>query len=250
MRKILKRCIFVLLIMILGGVYIGGKTFSSNKSTDKQIERYAKTNGINISEYPEELIALYDRNPETKEFVLGYAENKNKEHTINLSSYVNSKTVPLLMQWDMAWGYTDYAGSIMGLSGCGPTCLSMVLIYETGNVDMNPKAVAEFATSQGYAVNGQGTGWALFSEGGKKLGLDVTELPLDENRIIKNLQVGNPIICAMGPGDFTTTGHFIVLTGYSDGKIKVNDPNSYQNSQRLWDYDQIAGQIKNLWAFR
>lgn len=44
----------------------------------------------------------------------------------------------------------------------------------------------------------------------------------------------------MRPGDFTTIGHFILLTGVEDGKIKVNDPNSKIRSSKLWDYDVIA----------
>ncbi|MCD8152609.1 MAG: C39 family peptidase [Clostridiales bacterium] len=37
----------------------------------------------------------------------------------------------------------------------------------------------------------------------------------------------------MGPGDFTTGGHFIVLTGIdSDGNVIVNDPNSRINSEK------------------
>ena len=106
------------------------------------------------------------------------------------------------------------------------------------------------AASHGYASDGNGSYWSLFSEGGASLGLDVTEIPLDEQRIIDNLQVGNPIVAVLGPGDFTTTGHFIVLTAYQDGQIKVNDPNSRENSEKLWDYDRISGQIKNLWVFR
>ena len=74
--------------------------------------------------------------------------------------------------------------------------------------------------------------------------------PLDENRIRTNLEAGVPVICVMGPGDFTTSGHFIVLTGLDDGKFRVNDPNSIANSEKLWSYEQIAGQIKNLWAIR
>ena len=54
----------------------------------------------------------------------------------------------------------------------------------------------------------------------------------------------------MGPGDFTTTGHFIVLVGYENGKIKVNDPNSIKNSEKEWTYEQIKDQIRNLWAIR
>ena len=58
------------------------------------------------------------------------------------------------------------------------------------------------------------------------------------------------MICVMGPGDFTATGHFIVMTGLKDGLICVNDPNSRANSQKLWDFDQISDQIRNLWVIR
>ena len=53
----------------------------------------------------------------------------------------------------------------------------------------------------------------------------------------------------MRKGDFTTTGHFIVLVGIEDGKIKVNDPNSKERSNLLWDYERLEYQIKTLWEF-
>ena len=52
----------------------------------------------------------------------------------------------------------------------------------------------------------------------------------------------------MGPGDFTSSGHYIVLTGYSDGAFSVNDPYSINNSNKKWTYEQIESQIKNIWA--
>ena len=83
-----------------------------------------------------------------------------------------------------------------------------------------------------------------------KLGLDVTEIPLVKKRIMDNLEVDNPIICSMRAGDFTTTGHYIVLVGCEDGLIRVNDPNSYINSEKLWSYEQLEPQIRNLWVIR
>jgi hypothetical protein len=54
----------------------------------------------------------------------------------------------------------------------------------------------------------------------------------------------------MGPGDFTTTGHFIVLTGVNaDGSITVNDPNSRENSRTDWDLQTIMSQTRNLWSY-
>ena len=48
--------------------------------------------------------------------------------------------------------------------------------------------------------------------------------------------------------DFTTTGHYIVLVGTEDGLLRVNDPNSYANSEKLWTYEQLESQFRNLWV--
>ena len=138
----------------------------------------------------------------------------------------------------------------MGLSGCGPTCLSMVCLYLLDDPIYTPQYVAEFAKENGYSGDGNGSAWTLISKGGVELGLDVTEIPLDENRIIRNLEVGNPIICVVGPGDFTSTGHFIIMTGYEDGFVSVNDPNSNARSEQLWDLKAVMSQIRNLWVCR
>lgn len=168
--------------------------------------------------------------------------------TIDLSEHLGSETVPLFFQWDERWGTTIYGSDVMEVTGCGPTCLSMVLVHLLQDAAYTPRYVADFAEEKEYYAKGSGSKWALISEGGEILGLDVTELPLDENRMKKNLELGNPVICIMGPGDFTTAGHFIVLTGVKEDKFVVNDPNSRENSERLWSYDEIQGQIKNLWA--
>lgn len=202
------------------------------------------------NEIKADLAELLKNNPETEDFVSGYPQEKNSKTKTDLSEYENSKTVPIFMQWDERWGYNGYAGSLMGISGCGPTCLSMVCVYLLNDGKYTPQYVAEFAEKNGYSSNGNGSLWTLISEGGEKLGLDVTEIPLDENRIIKNLKVGNPIICVMGPGDFTTSGHFIVLTEYQDGMVRINDPNSKARSEKLWELSDIKGQIKNLWVCR
>ena len=37
--------------------------------------------------------------------------------------------------------------------------------------------------------------------------------------------------------------------GQEEGGIRVNDPNSPQNSEKLWDWATLEPQIRNLWAF-
>lgn len=201
-----------------------------------------------LSSLPENIRELYENNPDTKDFVFSYNELKGTKSKVDLSEYRKAEEVPLFMQWDKRWGYMDYSGDCVAISGCGPVCLSMVAFYLTGDEDMSPDKIVEFAIENNYYFEGQGSLWTLISEGGKKLGINIEELPLNENIIIANLENGKPIICVMGKGDFTSTGHFIVMRKYDNGKIWVNDPNSYENSEKDWEYSKIKSQIKNLWA--
>ena len=229
--------------------YVMSKGESSGKGRQNDVVySYAKENDIRLWEYPDYMIELLEQNSETLEFVLEYPENKDKNFTIDLSEYKNAKKVPLLLQWDKRWGYTPYGSGIIATSGCGPTCLSMVAVYLLNDTDLNPLYMANFSEVSGYCIWGNGSSWTLMSEGAQKLGLKAEEIPLDENIIAGKLKEGNPIICAMGAGDFTSSGHFIVLTEYVDGGFMVNDPNSIKNSNKIWYYEDIKGQFRNLWA--
>ena len=44
-------------------------------------------------------------------------------------------------------------------------------------------------------------------------------------------------------------GPHTLLAGQEEGGIRVNDPNSPQNSEKLWDWATLEPQIRNLWAF-
>ena len=242
--------LFVVLMLLLAKCSDRSESASRALSAGAMVVEFAKQHHLPTDAWPEKLIELLERNPETKEYVLNYPLKKDLKSEVDLDEYKNSKSVPLLLQWDERWGYNEYAGDLMGLSGCGPTCLSMVCVYLLRDTACTPEYVATFAEKNGYSVSGNGSAWSLISDGGERLGLNITEIPLVENRIIQNLEVGNPIICIMGPGDFTTTGHFIVMTEYVDGKIRINDPNSISRSNRLWELSDIKGQIRNLWVCR
>ncbi len=216
---------------------------------EKEIAAYANERGYYLRDYTEDLIALYEKNEEARQFVLDYPMKKDTSFDIDLSQYGDTDTVPLFMQWDERWGYSEYAGNVFGISGCGPTCLSMVSVYLTKDTSQNPKWMAEFAMENGYYERGSGSKWTLMSEGARKLGLNVKELSLDEEIMAENLAAGNPIICILGPGDFTDSGHFIVLTGYRDGGFVVNDPNRQANSSRIWTFEELRYQIRALWVY-
>lgn len=203
----------------------------------------------NLELYPETLIAAYLNNPEMEDFVINYPK-ADPSQTGALTSEEAEQNFPLLLQWDSRWGYAPYGESIIGLSGCGPACLSMVLVTLTGDTSRTPDYVAEFSDKNGYYVSGSGTSWSLMTKGATQLGLSVRELPLDEFVMKNALDAGEAIICSMGEGDFTTQGHFILVYGYNQQGFLVNDPNCIARSSRTWTYDQLQGQIKNLWAYQ
>lgn len=212
----------------------------------KEVKAFAEEQGISIGEWPWEIIELYERNSETKEFVLNYPFREDTQ--VDITKCENSDTVPLFLQWDTMWGYEDYGSSCIAITGCGPTCLAMVGYYLTGDPNMTPDQIAQFAERGGYYEAGYGSSWKLISQGAEKLGLTATELPLVKKKMTDALEEGKPVILAMGKGDFTSTGHYIVLTGYEDGAFRVNDPNSRVNSEKLWTYEELEGQIRNIWA--
>lgn len=199
-------------------------------------------------EYPEILVETAEKCPQTLDYVYNYPELKDKRFDIDPSSDAQSGTVPLFIQWDERWGYAPYGSGFIGTSGCGPTCLSMAAVYLTKNAAYSPLFVARLAEKNGYCVPGNGSSWTLISEGSARLGLTARELPLWEQSMKNALDDGAVLILALGPGDFTSSGHFIVVTGYTDGGFSVNDPNSRENSSRLWSYGRLASQISNLWS--
>lgn len=211
---------------------------------------YAFTNGLDPDLYFKDLVFTYLVNGDAREFCLEYPRYWNKESTADMSAYENEEGVPLFLQWDPQWGYFDYDGSPLGLAGCGPTTLAMAAYHFTGNPEMNPLSLAQFAMDNGYRYPGNGTAWAFMSDGARQLGLDSQTLPLHKETMIQTLEDGALIICIMGPGNFTTGGHYILLTGYEDGAFTVNDCNSITRSNRTWTYEEICEEIQNLWAIR
>ena len=202
--------------------------------------------------YPRNLLLLALKNEEAVDFVAGYLVHEADvpdSEVIDLSGDYIPGEVPLLLQWDARWGYASYGTNLMGVAGCGPTCLSMVIVGLTGNLAANPLAVAEYSEAQGWYVDGQGTSWELMRTGAENFGLGWRELPLAADTIYQALDFGECIIASMLPGDFTDSGHFIVICGYDETGFRILDPNSRVRSEQNWSYEALAPQIGNLWAY-
>ena len=99
------------------------------------------------SEYPSAMLAALANNPEMLDFVSGYLEQTSVSSNASLTKKEKKETYPLLIQWDSRWGYIPYGSSNIGISGCGPTCLSMV--------NLRPDQRCEYNTCPGCRLCGE-----------------------------------------------------------------------------------------------
>lgn len=199
---------------------------------------------------PWSLMEFGEKYPEAHVFVEEYHKYKNTPFDENLKLKIVKGEIPLFIQWDRRWGYQYYGDNLLGINGCGPTCISMVLCGLTENSEWNPYRVAQFSEEKGYYLQGEGTSWNLMVSGAEELGLHSEQGTVSKEYIQDNLSSKSPMICSMLPGDFTYTGHFIVLRGVDpNGNIMVNDPNSKQNSKKRWGIDELVPQIRSVWRY-
>lgn len=231
------------------------QTLPLDTSPEGILERFMLDNGLTEADYPEFIRNAYKTNAdfygeyfEARDFYLNYPLKKDNTYEIDISNVDRSNGVPLLLQWDERWGYTEYGVSNCGIGGCGPTSLSMVAYYLTGDAKYTPVYMMELAKEGHHVIPTGGTDWSLFGTGAVELGFKVEQLPNVEKSVARRLEAGIPVVVNVGPGTFTTSGHYMVLVGYEDGKFRINDPNSPEYSSRLWAWDEFQSQVRNFWA--
>lgn len=199
--------------------------------------------------YPARLLEALANNPEMADFVEGWPTAAHKAPG-GLTNGEKKEEFPLFLQWDPRWGYASYGeDSCIAVSGCGPTCLSMVLYYLTGDESLTPDVIGDYSMNNGYYLPGTGTLWALMEDVPPIYGVGVRQPEASERQMKSALDQGAVLICSMKPGDFTAGGHFIVIYGYDQDGFLVNDPNCVARSRQSWSYEQISRQMKHLWVF-
>ena len=206
-------------------------------------------------EFPSHKIEYAENNPGLIDFLYRYAfgekESSSEESgDRGLTEDEKKAYAPVLLQWDDRWGFHPYGTSVLGLTGCGPTCLAMVVDSLSEDADVTPAEAADFATKQDLYEYGVGTRWGIWSAGATEYGLECETVSADFDTVLDELSQNAMVVCSVGPGVFTPGGHFIVIVGQEEGKLEIRDPNNFQNSTRLWDWDEFSSQIKHCWSFK
>lgn len=242
------RPLFVPAVLLACCLLLASLSHEAPSEAELRVMEYANAHEVQFSAYPESLIGLLERNPEAEGFVLDYPFRE--ESAVDMSGFQVSDGVPLFLQFDQRWGYLPYGSDFVGVSGSGAMCLAMAGYYISGGqTRFSPNEIVAFAAANGYDSARDGSSWTLFTEGGPALGLKVTGLSLVEQKIAGYLRNGDPVIASMGQGDFAD-GQYILLTGYDNGMVTVNDPGSRVNSQRQWSFEELGGQVRNLWVIQ
>lgn len=228
----------------------GADSNASQKKEETAEERLARVKKeAETKRYPKDVIELLTKNPETVDFVEDYEAKKDNPVAENIGSDYVEGQIPKLIQWDERWGYKKYGTSLVAASGCGPTCLSMVFIKLTGNSAITPAVVADYGNQMNAVDDENNTLWTFMSQAAAKWGVNCSEGLLTEEQVAAELSAGHPIICSVGPGDFTKVGHFIVLASYNNGQVEVRDPFNKERTEKTWNYKDIESQIVEMWTY-
>ena len=152
------------------------------------------------------------------------------------------------LQYDSRWGdimFSNHGDPKQTITspGCGATSSAMVLAtFKDSNI--TPLGVAKIIVDNGYRTYDNGVDWSWFPFMAQHYGLSMKQTAsIDE--VTEALRNNSLVVASMGPGYFTTFGHYIMLWGLDEvnGQILVNDPNSTVRIKASYDiFRQQAAQ--------
>jgi hypothetical protein len=160
------------------------------------------------------------------------------------------------MQTDPRWANKPYQTTgettTIGKSGCGPTCAAMLLETLTGKT-ITPVDTCAWSVNHGYKALNQGTYYSYFKPQMTAYGIDCKQLngsslygnstSAVHDQALALLKQGYYLIACMGKGNWTSSGHFVVVW-WEDGKVRINDPASTKDSRVNGDLATFKSQVK------
>ena len=201
-----------------------------------QLDRNEKLATIaqNLDKYPDQRIPeLALSEPDAMDFVAGYPTAKSKASDFGQDNAKGS--YPMLFDWDTRWAYVEYAGSVLGVTGSGPTA----------------PAFAADATDKGYTSTGdEGTTADLFTYEARQLGFKIKQYDPSADSITSLLATkGTVAIVRLKEGFDTSSAHWaLIVKRNDDGSVTLYDPACSAASSHPWDVGSIAAGASDLYA--
>lgn len=161
------------------------------------------------------------------------------------------------LQTDPRWAKLDYSAkgekTTIGASGCGPTAMATVLAT-WADKSVTPKSECAWALSRGYKAPKQGTYYGYFTPAAKRYGLKAYMLNSTtiygrqdspyHAKAKAALDQGHLVIACMGPGLWTSSGHFVLLWKLQGNTVFLNDPASTRLARTQGNYALFRKQVK------
>ncbi len=165
------------------------------------------------------------------------------------------------LQTDPRWKNHDYSAKgekkTIGSAGCGPTSAAMV-IATLQDRQVTPVTTAQWSMAHSYKALNQGTYYSYFVPQMSAYGIVCKRLNTSNlygksssaahTQAQNALKNGDWVIACMGKGNWTSSGHFILLYGYENGYVYINDPASTKPARVKNTWALFARQVKYMWT--
>ena len=171
---------------------------------------------------------------------------------VNALAHTNvTLAIQPLYQADYTTTLFSYEGEekSVSTSGCGATCVSMAMAFLNAKVEQTPETLLMWAY-ENDRYHGAGLSCKALVEMLQAYGFTGEWIGKEPKELRQALKKGHPAIACMGPGTFTTSGHYILIYGIDpDDQLKVIDPNSKKKSKRAYPLQTIFDEISGSQAF-
>lgn len=165
------------------------------------------------------------------------------EYTLSLTSSIG--TLTYYNQSDARWANYLYGGSDpLAAYGCGPTALAM-LVNSFTETACQPPDIAAWAAANNYWSAGYGTKHEFVPDCANAFGMHAAPFQnYTVEGLMAELRSGHVIVALMGPGHFSDSGHFIIITDdWSGNQVRVADPARLERTQMAWDAQIILDEM-------
>ena len=156
-------------------------------------------------------------------------------------------------QYDTRWAKKMYSShgdksQTMKSSACGPTAMADIVATLIDS-KVTPPDLADKAVAWGDRSYSSGTNWSFFPHIAKEYGFSKYVRTTSLATLKGCLDTGGYAVASMGPGRFTSGGHYVCVWDYDGQNVYVNDPASSKASRKYAPINEFMKERKALFCF-
>lgn len=205
--------------------------------------------------YPSQILDIFYKNGEEYlQFVYDYPQHCGDYASMTFTEQeLNCDEVPALYMEDTRWAYEDDCR--VRFNGCAAVSLTMANLWLKHDSLVDPVMIMRYADQMGYIGTWGGIKDINTADVCEEIGLKVSVMNFSENmqkvshadlETIKSiLDKGHVIMAGMSGETFGV--HAIIIRGYEDEKLLINDPASRKHTETPWDFDRFESEMVYLY---